>query len=129
MAFEKKRRVAIGGVLSWPSGNSWAVRKKPRNAAVSLPSRDCLSEVKMETVTTNTEANTIEPLLLTPRDAAKALSVCERTLYALTAPRGDIRVIRVGKNIVRYAVEDLRAWARRKSLENSHKALDIMSDR
>ena len=38
----------------------------------------------------------MEPLLLTPRDAAKALSICERTLYGLTAPRGDIPVIRIG---------------------------------
>ena len=64
------------------------------------------------------EPGVIAPLLLTPRDAAKALSVCERTLYALTAPRGDIPVIRVGTNLVRYSVEDLREWARKKSSES-----------
>ncbi len=70
-------------------------------------------------VTSNTgNRPMLEPLLLTPRDAAKALSVCERTLYGLTMPRGDIPVIRV-RNLVRYNVSDLREWARKKSLENS----------
>ena len=73
-------------------------------------------------VTINGESGAaIEPLLLTPRATAKTLSVSERTLYSLTEPRGDIPVIRVGKNIVRYAVEDLKEWARQKSLESSEK--------
>ena len=55
----------------------------------------------------------VEQILLTPRETAKVLSMSERTLYALTTPRGDIPVIRVGSNIVRYAVEDLREWARK----------------
>jgi len=59
----------------------------------------------------------VEQILLTPREAAKVLSICERTLYSLTVPRGDIPVIRVGKNIVRYAVDDLKEWANKKSLE------------
>ena len=63
----------------------------------------------------------IEPLLLTPRETAKALSMCERTLYSLTAPRGDIPVIRIG-NLVRYNIEDLREWARRKSVESAERA-------
>ena len=68
-------------------------------------------------VTTNSENRVLmEPLLLTPRDAATALSVCERTLYALTVPRGDIPVIKVG-GVVRYSVSDLREWARKKSSE------------
>ena len=60
----------------------------------------------------------VEQILLTPRETAKVLSVSERTLYALTAPRGDIPVVRVGSNIVRYAVEDLREWAKKKSSES-----------
>jgi excisionase family DNA binding protein len=56
----------------------------------------------------------LEPLLLTPRDAAKALSVCERTLYGLTVPRGDIPVIRAGR-LVRYSVEDLKTWIKKSS--------------
>ena len=56
----------------------------------------------------------MEPLLLTPRDAAKALSVCERTLYGLTVPRGDIPVIRAGR-LVRYSVEDLKTWIKKSS--------------
>jgi hypothetical protein len=50
------------------------------------------------------------PLLLNSRDAAKLLSVSERTLWGLTAPRGPIRAIRVAKRLQRYAVLDLERW-------------------
>jgi hypothetical protein len=57
-----------------------------------------------------------EPLLLTARQAAAALSVCERTLWELT-DRGEIPVLRLpgrGKaRALRYDVEDLRAWINR----------------
>ena len=59
----------------------------------------------------------IEPILLTPREAATALSISERTLYSLTVPRGDIPVIKSGQ-LVRYVVDDLKAWAKHKSLES-----------
>ena len=47
-------------------------------------------------------------LLLTEREAAKALSVCPRTLWQLRQD-GDIPCIRIGR-AVRYAPADLRAW-------------------
>lgn len=47
-------------------------------------------------------------LLLSPREAAKALSVCERTLYGLTKA-GKLPVIRIGR-AVRYSLDDLRVW-------------------
>ena len=51
--------------------------------------------------TTNTREK-IEPLLLTPREAAKALSVCERTLYALTkAGRTSGSAYRAGRPVRR----------------------------
>jgi excisionase family DNA binding protein len=76
------------------------------------------SSTILRAVTTNSENRFLmEPLLLTPRDAAKALSVCERTLYSLTVPRGEIPVIRAGR-LVRYSVEDLKTWIK-KSSENS----------
>ena len=59
---------------------------------------------------------TFERLLLTPREAAKTLGICERTLYSLTK-RGEIPVIRSGR-IVRYSVDDLKAWIK-KSSKNS----------
>jgi excisionase family DNA binding protein len=49
------------------------------------------------------------PLLVKSRAAATTLSVSERTLWALTAPRGPIPAIRVGRS-VRYSLADLRAW-------------------
>ena len=53
----------------------------------------------------------VEPLLLTPKEAAKALSVCERTLYELTKT-GELPAVRIGR-AVRYDVGDLRAWIER----------------
>ena len=67
----------------------------------------------------NAETQTIEPLLLTAKQAAKALAVCERTLYGLTKA-GELPVVRIGR-AVRYDLVDLRGWIERakKSSENS----------
>ena len=55
-----------------------------------------------------------ERLLVTVREAARMLSVCERTLWGL-----DIDRVRVGKRGVRYATDDLRRWiAERKATNN-----------
>jgi excisionase family DNA binding protein len=48
-------------------------------------------------------------LLLTVTAAAAALSVSPRTLWSLTAPRGSIRAVRIGRS-VRYDLDALRAW-------------------
>jgi excisionase family DNA binding protein len=56
---------------------------------------------------TRTE-QTIEPLLLTVRQAAKVLSISERTLFTLTQD-GQIPAVRFGRS-VRYDPVDLRAW-------------------
>ncbi len=55
----------------------------------------------------------LTPLLLTSRQAAKALAISERTLWGLTAPRGPIPVVPIGRAI-RYALEDLRDFVARK---------------
>jgi excisionase family DNA binding protein len=47
-------------------------------------------------------------LLLTPKEAAAALSVSTRTLWAMTWPRGVIRPVRLGRS-VRYSLESLKA--------------------
>jgi excisionase family DNA binding protein len=57
-----------------------------------------------------------EKMLLTPRETAKALSICEKTLYALTKS-GELRAIKIGRS-VRYSVDDINNWIR-KSLENN----------
>lgn len=54
-------------------------------------------------------------LLLTAKEAAKALSICERTLYGLSK-RGELRVVRIGR-AVRYSIADLETWIK-KSSEN-----------
>lgn len=48
-----------------------------------------------------------EPLLLKPREAAQVLSISERTLWGLSAPRGPIPTVRLGKS-VRYSREALQ---------------------
>lgn len=53
-------------------------------------------------------ANTPGPLLLTPRDAAQSLAVCEKTIWNLTH-RGELPAVRIGR-AVRYDVADLRRW-------------------
>ena len=54
----------------------------------------------------------VTPLLVSHRDAARMLSVCERTLYSLVQA-GEIPVVRIGRG-VRYSVEDLKAWIKKK---------------
>jgi hypothetical protein len=48
-------------------------------------------------------------LLLTALDAARAMAVSPRTLWTLTAPRGPIPVVRIGR-AVRYDLESLRRY-------------------
>jgi hypothetical protein len=55
----------------------------------------------------------IESLALRPREAAKALGISERKLWALTAPRGPIPCVRSGmgkRQMVLYPVTELRAY-------------------
>ena len=49
-------------------------------------------------------------LLLTAREAAKALAISEKTLWTLTTPRGSIPAIRVGERSLRYSVAALEKW-------------------
>ena len=53
--------------------------------------------------------NTPDKLLLSAREAAKALSVCERTLWSMTQPRGPIPPVRIGNRCL-YSTEALRQW-------------------
>ncbi len=55
-----------------------------------------------------------EKLLLTPREAAETLSVCEKSLWSLTAPRGPIKSVRLGRS-VRYSVDALREFISQQS--------------
>lgn len=48
-------------------------------------------------------------LLLSTREAAAALSICPKTLYAHTAPRGLIPSVRIGSRVL-YSVADLQAF-------------------
>lgn len=48
-------------------------------------------------------------LLLSAREAAGALAICEKTLWSHTEPRGTIPCIRIGSRVL-YDPADLRRW-------------------
>ena len=48
-------------------------------------------------------------LLLSVREAASALNVCEKTLYSYTVPRGTIKCLKIGTRML-YVPADLREW-------------------
>ena len=54
--------------------------------------------------------NTTAPLAVNSREAARILSISERTLWSMTQPRGPIPAVRIGARSVRYSVEALRRY-------------------
>ena len=58
-------------------------------------------------------STTTSRLAMRPKQAAVALSISTRTLWALTSPRGPIKCVRCGagkRRAVLYAVADLNAF-------------------
>ena len=51
----------------------------------------------------------VDVLLIPARDAARMLSVSERTLWGITAPRGSLPCVRIGARCL-YSPDALRAW-------------------
>ena len=49
-----------------------------------------------------------QPLLISPRDAAQALGISERTLWTITQ-RGDLPHLKIGR-LVRYSITDVQNW-------------------
>jgi len=70
-----------------------------------------MDEVKMK------DTGTVGQLLLSVRDAARALAICPRTLWTLT-DAGDIRCIRLGRRVL-YDPRDLTAWIDRQKVADS----------
>jgi predicted DNA-binding transcriptional regulator AlpA len=57
-------------------------------------------------------------LTLRARQAAKALGISPRTLWSLTAPRGPIPCVRIGRGkrqSVMYPIAELQAWLARQT--------------
>lgn len=54
-------------------------------------------------------AQTIEPILLNRRQTANALAISVRKLQDLTAPKGPIRSVKIGREH-RYPREELARW-------------------
>ena len=55
------------------------------------------------------QTDVTDKLLLNVAEAAKALSVCPKTLWNKTEPRGSIPVMRIGTRTL-YPVDGLRKW-------------------
>jgi excisionase family DNA binding protein len=77
----------------------------------TVAAREILFDVSADCPTAPTPTPVGEPKLLTARDAAKALAVCEKTLWTLTN-QGELPVVRIGRS-VRYDPRDLSAWITR----------------
>lgn len=56
--------------------------------------------------------STVPRLLLTSREAAKSLSICEKSLWNLTQPRGNLPAVKLGR-AVRYDIADLQMFIQR----------------
>lgn len=74
------------------------------------------------------EKVSIQPLALRPREAARVLGICQRTLWALTAPRGPIPCVKHGNGarggLVLYRVADLDEWLRRNARRADERTVD-----
>lgn len=69
----------------------------------------------MIAATLTASIGTADALLIRSREAARILNISERTLFAMTAPRGPITPVRIGRadsgnKRVLYSVETLKAW-------------------
>jgi len=68
-------------------------------------------------------AQPVRPLLVTPREAAKVLSVCEKTLWTLTKC-GELPAVRIGRRGIRYDVRDLQDFIDRQKTAGSRPAAE-----
>jgi hypothetical protein len=57
----------------------------------------------------NQTAQTVKPMLIDARTAARMLSICERTLWVLTHKDKQIPFVRVRRRVL-YSPVDLQAW-------------------
>jgi hypothetical protein len=57
------------------------------------------------------EAPSTDPdQLLLPRETAKILRICERTLFSISSPRGPLKCVRFGPKMVRYRRQEVRDY-------------------
>ncbi len=62
------------------------------------------------------DSSSTPKLLLSVRETAEALGVCEKTVWSLTVPRGNLRPVKIGARVL-YYVADLTAWIESKKQE------------
>jgi hypothetical protein len=76
------------------------------NSRLVAEIRRIAKEAHESEVTSFQNQQAAKPMLLNARQAAKSLSISERTLHSMTAPRGPIPAVKIGTRVC-YAVSDL----------------------
>jgi predicted DNA-binding transcriptional regulator AlpA len=62
----------------------------------------------------------IPPLLVEPKDAAKLCAISIRTLWRLVSSGDFVNPVRFGTRIVRFRIDDIRAWIESRIAESQH---------
>jgi hypothetical protein len=68
-----------------------------------------------------TDAGAVAPLLVNVKQAAALLGISERTLFSITAPRGDLPCAKVAR-CVRYRLSDLERFCEERARASETKA-------
>ena len=63
----------------------------------------------------NKTMESITPILIGARQAAKALGVCERTIWTLQQDEG-LPFVKIGRRVL-FDPQDLKTWVERKKME------------
>jgi excisionase family DNA binding protein len=114
--------VLLGGSVEQRRGRRAAFTVERRQQDTTFALRDIASAMRevetakhreQETPSRDQETEDSISKLLTVKQAAELFGVSDRTLFTLSAPRGPIPVIRIGKHSRRYDLEDLKRYADR----------------
>ncbi len=68
-----------------------------------------------------TDAGDVAPLLVNVKQAAALLGISARTLFSITAPRGDLPCVIIGR-CVRYRLSDLERFCEERARASEMKA-------
>jgi len=80
-----------------------------QNDAFFPSPRTATTSIGIAHVTSSARSGAPDPLLVDSRTAAGMLSICPKSLWSETDPRGPIPCVRIGRRVL-YSVEALREW-------------------
>lgn len=82
--------------------------ERARSESVRSGKRNAVDESRRRP--SQRESGGLEKLAVASKEAAAMLGISERTLWALTSPRGPIPSVRIGARSVRYSVAGLKRF-------------------